>query len=87
MSLLNPTNAIDLFISTGSGFLQNPSIQNGLDFDDAIVALKRYNSLQLKDHALTTTLNQLARLLREQDIETLTPLYEQVVAALGKSKS
>jgi len=84
VSLLNPANPIDIFIECGQRFIATPNPVSGIEFDDAVVALKRHARVQLGDEALATSLEPFARLIRDQAVERLAPLFDEVVAGLGR---
>ena len=76
MSLLNQANPIEIFSRCGERFLASPSPISGMEFDDAVVALKRHANVALGDEQLAASLAPFARLIRDQEIETLRPLFE-----------
>lgn len=84
MSLLNPQNPIDIFIRSGKNFLQSPSAGAGIEFDDAVIALKRHSLVQLNDHKLSAMLGKFGSLIREQAIEQLSTLFEETEEYLKK---
>ncbi len=80
MSLLNQKNPFDTFAQCATRFIQSPEISVGIELDDAVVALKRHSRVVLNDEGLATQLEQLARPIRERDLDTLQPLFEEILA-------
>ena len=83
MSLLNQKNPFDTFTQCANNFLKAPGPGAGIELDDAVVALKRHARVVLNDEALATQLEQLARPIRDQEMETLQRLFEAIVASHG----
>ncbi len=81
MSLLNQKNPFDTFSQCATRFIQSQEITAGIELDDAVVALKRHARVVLNDEGLATQLEQLARPIRERDIETLRPLVDAIHAS------
>lgn len=84
MSLLNPGNPAELFIQCGRRFLASPGPVTGIEFDDAVIALKRHAHLQLHDEELAAALLPFSRLIREQAVERVAPLFAEVVELLAR---
>lgn len=84
MSLLNPQNPITIFLQTGRSFLQTPGPGTGIEFDDAIIALKRHSLVQLKDHDLSTMLERFNKLIREQMTDQIAILFEETAEHLKR---
>ncbi len=82
MSLLKPADPVEIFTRCGSRFLESPDPVNGIEFDDAVVALKRHAYVVLDNSELADTLGQFSRLIRDRQVEQLRPLFEQVVGSL-----
>ena len=80
MSLLKQKNPFDTFMQCVYRFLEAPEITTGIDLDDAIVALKRHARVVLNNEPLAMQLEQLARPLRDRDLDTLRTLIEEIVA-------
>jgi hypothetical protein len=53
-----------------------------MEFDDAVVALKRHAHVELNNAELAESLGGFSRLIRDQEVEQLRPLFEQIVAGL-----
>lgn len=83
MSLLNQTNPIDTFLQCGQQFLAAPNLLNGLELDDAVIALKRHAHLQLNNDELAATLGQFSPLIRNLDVAALQPIFERVQRLLA----
>ena len=84
MSLLNPQNPIDIFIQSGRSYLQSPNAITGIEFDDAVVALKRHSLVQLDDHELHTMLGKFGGLIRNQVIDEISSLFEETENYLNR---
>lgn len=84
MSLLNPQNLIDIFIQTGRDFLQAPGPGTGIEFDDAVIALKRHSLVHLNDHELSGMLEKFSRLIREQATDQISCLFDETETYLKK---
>ena len=77
MSLLNPQNHIDIFIQSGKAFLQSPNAGTGIEFDDAVVALKRHSLVHLNDQELSAMLTKYSKAIRDLDTELLSSLFTE----------
>jgi hypothetical protein len=86
MSLLNQTNPVDTFIQCGRQFLAAPNILNGLELDDAVVALKRHARVQLVNEELATVLEQFPPLIRNLNVSSLQLLFERVMTLLDSGQ-
>ncbi len=83
MSLLKQKNPFETFTECASRFIEAPEITTGIDLDDAVVALKRHARLALNDESLAMQLEQLARPIRDRDLDALRPLFEAIIASHG----
>lgn len=83
MSLLNQKNPFDTFMQCANRFLESADITVGIELDDAVVALKRHARVVLNDEPLAVQLEQLARPVRERDLDTLRPLIEAIAQSHG----
>ena len=83
MSLLKQKNPFETFTECARRFLEAPEITAGIDLDDAVVALKRHARVVLNDEPLAMQLEQLARPIRDRDLEGLRPLFEAIIISHG----
>lgn len=82
MSLLNQPSPIETFVQRGKAFIDSPNPATGIEFDDALVALKRHARVQLKNEPLAEALEKLSRPIRDQEIDTVKQLFETVNSLL-----
>lgn len=82
MSLLNQPSPIETFVQCGKAFIDAPNPGTGIEFDDAVIALKRHALIQLKNESLADVLTQLSRPIRDQDIAAVKQLFESANSML-----
>jgi hypothetical protein len=75
----NPKNS---FFDAGNNYLSNPGAMEAIDFDDAVVVMKRYAISTMKDQELGMTLSKFGPLIRDQNIDEIRQLFEQVTQDL-----
>lgn len=82
MSLLNPADPIEIFTRCGERFLSSPDPVNGMEFDDAVVALKRHAHVVLGNEVLAASLSPFGKMIRNREVDELRPLFEALCAQL-----
>ena len=70
------------FLDLSTRFQASPDPITGIDFDDAVVTLKRYVLTQMKDEDLATKLGQFQKLIRARDCQSVAELTHEVQARL-----
>ncbi|MES9879232.1 MAG: hypothetical protein ABW162_18285 [Candidatus Sedimenticola sp. PURPLELP] len=78
MSLKVAYNPFEAFVKRGDAYVEKPGVVNGIEFDDATVALKRHVISQLHDEELALKLNRLGELIRKQHNEEIPALFEEI---------
>lgn len=81
MGLKADYNPYEAFVTKGRIFIESPGVISGMDFDDAVVAYKRYVISQLHDEPLSLKLNDLGKCVRSQDMDGARALFDEIVAA------
>lgn len=71
------------FQAAAEAFLSQPNAMTGIDFDDAVVALKRYALSELKDQELGSELARLPKLIRALDVASIASLVDDVQRRLA----
>lgn len=71
------------FSDKAQAFLDNPGLVSGIDFDDAVVTLKRYVLSELHDQELGSKLALFPKLIRQLDVRTLAGLIADIQARLA----
>ena len=61
--LESKTQVVDDFRAKANAFLDEPGLNNGIEFDDATVTLKRYVLSELHDQALASLLARILTIL------------------------
>jgi hypothetical protein len=84
VSLINQLDCIEIFLQSGERFLASPDPINGMEFDDAVVALKRHAHVVMKDAELAAQLQPLGRMIREREVQALQPLFDALRQRLEK---
>ena len=82
MTLAKEKDPVSSFIQSGESYLANPGVMSGMAFDDATVVLKRHLFSVMDDESVTTKLNQLSKLIRQQEKESVGPAFNEIVTAL-----
>ncbi|MES9856281.1 MAG: hypothetical protein ABW166_06735 [Sedimenticola sp.] len=86
MSLKAEYKPFEVFVERGRRFIESPGAISGMEFDDALVSYKRYVISQLHDEALSFKLNDLGKVVRSQEMDRVTSLFEAVIAARPSGK-
>jgi len=59
------------FFAQAEQFLAEPTVLNGIEFDDATVKLKRLLLSRQSDHPAIPILNRFTKLIRQKDVDGL----------------
>jgi len=84
MGLKTDYNPYEAFVTKGRTFIESPGVISGIEFDDAIVAYKRFVLSQLHDESQALKLNELGKCVRAQDVDRVSTLFDEIVAAAGQ---
>ena len=84
MSLLAQTDPVMAFIQAGQRFIEAPGAISGMTFDDASVCLKTHVRTLEDNEDLTLMLNRLVPMIRQQDMEPLKSLFDEIRVLLEK---
>jgi hypothetical protein len=74
---------IDNFVRRGRRYLENPGAIAGMEFDDAAVAMRSQAGAHLQDSELATRLGQFGALIRQQKVDEVRALFDEVLEALA----
>ncbi len=82
MSIKFKSDPLGAFCQRGRKFLEAPGAISGMEFDDAVVNLKRYLLSQLHNRELAVTVGKLGPLIRNQEVDALCTLFEDILESL-----
>ena len=78
----SPDSLQDTFFAQAEQFLADPTVMNGIEFDDTTVKLKRALLSQQADHPAIGILNQFAALIRQRDTAGIQSCLSQLHSQL-----
>lgn len=75
---ISPDSLQTTFFAQAEQFLSDPTVMNGIEFDDTTVKLKRMLLSQQADHPAIGILNEFATLIRQKDTDKLQSHLSQL---------